>query len=247
MTTLVGSVRGWTKAATMATSTSRRNMNVAKTNSQLYSSSSSSVGWWGVVDKTLLSDFEPNDTPFVALGDGYFALDRDGEPYWQGNLPRGFINKFWGRQRHLPRAEFAAFGPDAEQYFVQFSDGHQQWGGASDDFTKALRKSDSTVKTLAFAPDGGYYILFKDGDWEFFNLPLKLYHQLNGRQKSLPGVEHLTIGPNGEWFVRFEDGSWRCHGQSESCGKTIDELHAEGENIEHIAFGHDSTWLITYS
>jgi hypothetical protein len=77
------------------------------------------LDWWGVVQPAK-KIFTPDNTPLIALGDGFFAMDRDGEPFWGGNLPKEFTNKLRGRPRHLPRVDFVAFGPD-DAYFVQFS------------------------------------------------------------------------------------------------------------------------------
>lgn len=91
------------------------------------------------------------------------------------------------------------------------------------------------------------YVLWDDGSTAWEGLPWGLHNQLNGRQKSLPGVEDLGIGPNGEWWVRFLNGSWRANGLSDSCSDAIDELQADGHEIGSIAFGHDWSWAIRYS
>ena len=129
---------------------------------------------------------------------------------------------------------------------MQFADGKQQWV-ASDEFTREMHSNPGRVHTLAFAPDGGYFILYEDGSFAWYNLPETLHNKLNGRQKSLPGVDQLTIGPKGEWFVRFENGDWACNGHTDGCDNKINQLHREHCDIQHIAFGHRSTWLITYS
>ncbi|OEU08747.1 hypothetical protein FRACYDRAFT_249651 [Fragilariopsis cylindrus CCMP1102] len=160
-------------------------------------------------------------------------MDRDGEPFWEGNLPKEFMNNLRGCPRHLPRVDFVAFGP-GDAYFEQFSKGKNHWNSTSDDFDDAMNNhSDGVVHFVAFAPDGGYYILFEDRSSEYFNVPQALYCKHNGWQKSLPCVDHVR--------------DWRCNGQSSSYDDTINKIHEQGDNIECIVFGHDSTWLISYS
>ena len=72
-------------------------------------------------------------------------MDRDSEPFWEGNLPKEFMNNLRGRPRHLPRVDFVAFGPD-DAYLEQFSKGNNHWNGTSDDFDDAMNNhSDGVV------------------------------------------------------------------------------------------------------
>ena len=86
----------------------------------------------------------PDNKPFIALGDRFFAMDRDGEPFWEGNLPKEFMNNLRGRPRHLPRVDFVAFGP-GDAYFEQFSKGKNHWNGISDDFDDAMNNHSGSV------------------------------------------------------------------------------------------------------
>lgn len=131
---------------------------------------------------------------------------------------------------------------------LQFADGTLQWFG-NDPLSAALhaREYESSVELLAFAPGGGYYILWEDGCDEWNGVPVDLHNQLNGRQKSLPGVEFLAIGPEGEWFVRFLDGSWKVRLVTDGCTNAIEELQAQGCDVLKVVFGGDSSWAIVYS
>lgn len=102
------------------------------------------------------------------------------------------------------------------------------------------------MELLAFAPDGGYYIMWEDGTSEWLGLPRGLHNQLVGRNKSLPGVEFLSIGPNDEWFVRYLNGSWRGNGWPVSCEEAVDDIRAGGSSVLKILFGEEFSCSIVY-
>jgi hypothetical protein len=129
---------------------------------------------------------------------------------------------------------------------MQFADGSSQWS-ASEALSKELQsRSDCDVELLAFAPGGGYYIMWEDGESCWLGLPRGLHNQLIGRQKSRAGVEFLAVGPEGEWFVRFLDGDWRACNLPTRCSDVLDELGEEGRSILKVLFGHDGSWAIVY-
>ena len=130
---------------------------------------------------------------------------------------------------------------------LQFTDGDWRLNGP-DSLCEALHQDpDTSVQLLAFAPDGGWYVLWEDGTQAWEGLPMRFHNILNGRQKSLPGVEQLAVGPNGEWFVRFLNGSVRMAVQTTSCAATIEELQQAGHSILSVLFGEDWSWCVQYA
>lgn len=97
-----------------------------------------------------------NDVLTLALGDGYFVVERDGQTWWRG-VPTGLHNKVNGRQKSLPPVDYVALGGDGA-YFVQFTDGGWQLAGGADSLYDTLCESDSAVEVLAFAPDDGWCV-----------------------------------------------------------------------------------------
>lgn len=102
------------------------------------------------------------------------------------------------------------------------------------------------MELLAFAPDGGYYVLWEDCTSQWMGLPTGLDNQLKGRGWRRPGVEFLSVGPEGEWFVRYQDGSWRANNLSTSCSEALDETQEQGCKVLQVLFGEDWTWAIRY-
>lgn len=112
---------------------------------------------------------------------------------------------------------------------------------------RCLRKNAPFFNSLSLpSPPRIRYVLWEDGRAAWDGLPSRLHNQLNGRQKSLPGVETLSIGPHGEWFVRFLDGSWRSNGMAAGCSLKIAKLQQQGHDIASVVFGEDWTWAILY-
>ncbi|GAB4822344.1 hypothetical protein N2152v2_009390 [Parachlorella kessleri] len=163
------------------------------------------------------------------------------------DVPLGLYNTLTGRHPSLPPVEYVALGPD-DSYFVQFTDGDWELAGPSSLYEALCEATNQgvSVQLLAFAPDDGWYVLWEDGASSWEGLPRQLHNKLNGRQKSLPGVEQLAIGPSGEWFVRFLNGDWRMDGHSDECASAADELQADGYAILSVMFGDDWSWCIQY-
>ena len=136
---------------------------------------------------------------------------------------------------------------------LQFTDGGWEHAGPSS-MCEALHEASNqgvSVQLLAFAPDGGWYVLWEDGTSSWEGLPWRLQDKLSGRQYqgisySLPGVEQLAIGPHGEWFVRFLDGNWEIDDHSDECASAVGELQANGFSILGVMFGEDWSWCIQY-
>lgn len=206
--------------------------------------------WWGCMeDLDELFKNDPDDTPFVTLGPySYFVVDSDGNPYWGSGTPKHLHNKLWGRQRELPSVDYVAMGPD-ESYFVQFTDGVQEWRGLPSDLSQSLYDASGSVTTMALGRNGEWYCKWEDGSYEWKGLPISLHNKLNGRQKFLPPVDQVVLGPNDAWFVSFEDGDWHCRNVPQQCSFRIERIQNEGGNVVHVALGgteDDPTWLIVY-
>lgn len=206
--------------------------------------------WWGYLrDLDKVFKFDQNSVKFVTLGEqSYFLVDSNGEPFWGSGLPTGLYDKLWGRQRKLPSVDLVTLGED-DAYFVQFVDGEQKWCGLPSAIDKYLEKGSGRVQTLALGPDESWFCKWENGSTAWEGLPTGLYNKINGRQKSLPGVDEVTLGPAGDWFVKFEDGDWQCQGHTEQCDKAINKIKKRGGDVVHLSFGgskEDPTWLITY-
>jgi len=96
--------------------------------SKTTAASNSRSAWFVLDDESYMKDCMVSNVDLVAVGKTVFPTEKDGEWYWGSGIPSGLHNKLWGRQRSLPSVDFAVFGPTAESYFVQFRDGHAQWG-----------------------------------------------------------------------------------------------------------------------
>jgi hypothetical protein len=127
---------------------------------------------------------------------------------------------------------------------LQFTSGYWDVDEYDEHLKETLGSYPKRVELLAFAPGGGYYVLWEDGAQTWRGIPTSLHNRLNGRQKSLPGVEFLSIGPSGEWFVRFLDGSWRTRDVEPECREAVQELKDGGREVLKVLFGHDGSWMI---
>ena len=100
-----------------------------------------------------LCDGWRDEVETLALGSGYFVVERDGQTWW-ADVPTALHNKVVGRQKSLPPVDYVALGGGG-RWFVQFTDGNW-WLVGPQSLHSALCGSDSAVEILAFAPDDGW-------------------------------------------------------------------------------------------
>lgn len=115
----------------------------------------------------------------VAFADGaYVMLYNDSNWAFLGGIPKGLLNKLWGRQQNLPPLVNISFGPSG-QYYIEFADGRSQWHGP-DDLGDALHEERHGIVRVAFGPWGEWLILVKNGGYNSSgNLPPSLINKLH--------------------------------------------------------------------
>lgn len=107
------------------------------------------------------------------------------------------------------------------------------------------------VELLAFAPNGGWYVMFQDGLAVWHDLPIGLQDLLKGRmsQPWLPKVDELSCGPRGEWVVRFMDGKIKDGGLCAQVKETMNVCRRKGRRIMSVHFFQDRRevgWVIRH-
>jgi len=178
---------------------------------------------------------------FGGMDSDIIALFSDGDWSWT-KVPKLLDNKLRGRQKTLPRPTYVSTGID--HYYIHFADEKCEWVGPRS-FSKAIDKSNSAVKKVAFAPHEGWYILFQDGSSVWEGLPHTL-HSVLKRRKKTSRVTDISISPEGYWFVGFEDGDWRAHPPQE-CRRAIDSILKESATaISHVWLGAKGAYCILY-
>ncbi|KAG5189295.1 hypothetical protein JKP88DRAFT_136066, partial [Tribonema minus] len=180
----------------------------------------------------------------------------DGHVWWNGPqklLPWGNLpTRLWFKLREraeaaLPGPVYIALGPD-NQHYVRYADGTVDHYSFHGELMRELheRGRGGYVQSLAFAPGGGYFVLYSDGTYAAQGLPPGLQAEL--WSQSAARVEHINIGAHGEWFVRYADGRWRCgdHTGCQSLAHTIGHLQDRLYGIRRVTFGADCSWVVEF-
>jgi hypothetical protein len=208
---------------------------------------------WDANFKTSLKDFLMDDmvddeVSCVAInGFGALILYDDGE-FAHYEIPVELYNKLTGRQKSLPKPEYAALGPN-DTYYIRFADGSSQWNGIGDDFSSYVKENE--VDKVAFCADGGWFVSTEEGGFQlkgaFGDLVTKLKWPSN-RKRS---IENVSLGSCGAYFVSFTDGHWIYGGPSNdqysyNLNNLVGKMNKIGK-LRHVYFGASADdWLIRY-
>lgn len=177
----------------------------------------------------------------LSFGKGIIALFDDGAWSWT-EVTKLLDNKLRGRQRTLPRPTYVCIDMD-KNYYIHFADGKCEWCGPPA-FTEAIYNNKSPVSKVAFAPRGGWYILFQDGSSLWNSLPQSLHKML--KRHLSKRIKEISISPDGRWFVSFCNDTWKAD-LSAPCRRAIDTLLREcSPKIDHIWLGKKDAFCIRY-
>jgi len=179
------------------------------------------------------------DLVSFSFGKGILGILNNGEYFWT-RIAKSLENEL----KLDPKRKPIYVNTGGNRYYVRFDDGKCAWHG-NRTFQVALQKCESTVRSVAFAPCGGWFILFEDGNAVWHYLPRALHHLLSQKNKAGVKVNKLTISPDGYWYVSFFDGSWRCTTppQFDAAHK---QLLKEFRVIDNVWLGYGGAFIILY-
>ena len=139
----------------------------------------------------------PKNVAFAAFAPhgGYFLKFQDNT--WKAaNLPPSLQNKLNSRSARLPPVSFVAISKE-EIWFIRYQDGSSCWSSGVNDYSTKLWKalqgvdmydddepdddydpSDEEVSYVVFAPGGGWFIQYQNGECCWERLPKSLVAKL---------------------------------------------------------------------
>ncbi|GBG68823.1 hypothetical protein CBR_g3517 [Chara braunii] len=102
------------------------------------------------------------------------------------------------------------------------------------------------IKHVAFgrpAQSAAWFVLYEDGSQAWSGFPTSLHNKLNGRKKSLPGVEYLAMSDSRScsWFVRFEDKTYRWETENEKLDRWLRE-----DTVSKVVFGPGDGYFVIF-
>mmetsp|Transcript_155107 Transcript_155107/g.297638 ORF Transcript_155107/g.297638 Transcript_155107/m.297638 type:complete len:338 (-) Transcript_155107:255-1268(-) len=186
----------------------------------------------------------------AALGDdSYFLSHGNGQTSW-GGIPVELDRLVRKKEVDGTSVTYLALGP-GNQYFVLFDDDEAHWIEHSEQLTQVVEdrwsSRSSDVNLVAFAPDGGYFVKFNDGWWQFQNLPTKLHNFLKSNRPRIRSIGAMSISEDGTgWFVSFLDGKrpqFKANGLPCRVMQFIGGKKNSG-TIRAVELGSSGNWLI---
>ena len=160
---------------------------------------------------------------------------------FSSGLPKLLHNKLNGRQKSLPSPVYVSIGSQ-DRYYIKFADGKSEWVGC-DGFTKALKKSNRTVKSVAFGETWeSYFIVYTDGGWQHSNVPYSL-EDLIKRRRNVADLTCVSLGPDGEYYVSARNGRAWWGGMNENNMATA---RAYKDRLKFMDFGDNGSFFIRY-
>ncbi|KAI8925390.1 hypothetical protein BC831DRAFT_461370 [Entophlyctis helioformis] len=184
------------------------------------------------VDGVAVEEEPERDVVYMAFGPrgAFYVRWSDGSSAWE-NIPPMLHTKLYGRMKHLPSVQSMSM-PEMNQWITVFSDGSFATSGFPlyGKLKDALQDPpvDSELKSLVFAPGGGWLLTRDDGTMAWERLPTGLDELLRRRTRSDAPLDRVAISGYGGWFVRFADGE--C--EWEAIPKPLEKLL-----IQHIRHG----------
>ncbi|MBW4597509.1 MAG: hypothetical protein KME46_32590 [Brasilonema angustatum HA4187-MV1] len=124
--------------------------------------------------------------------------------------------------------------------------------GIPTEAVNALQSLDSqkiNPKAIAFAPNGGWVILYGNNNYNAKNIPqkavdtLKMLHDQDSRNV----INSITFTPAGEWVIVYNNnGLYPSDNFPQVIYDQLLTLHNKKSTIQTIAFAPDGAWVIVY-
>ena len=180
----------------------------------------------------------------VAIAAGYVLLFEDGSVTADALPPK--LDALLRSGASAPT--FLSLGAEGH-FYVEFEDGRRAWNAPAS-FAQAVEGRDfRDVSAAAFAPDGGWFLLWDDGQYEWHDLPPAL-----GRVLEADGarVRNVSVAADGAYFVSFYDSSWLMNGPyPHDLERFINDLEGRGGSVKSVVFGQGAagatTWCARWS
>ena len=98
-----------------------------------------------------------------------------------------------------------------------------------------VRKAGGTLRSLAFAPDGGWVLLFGK-DFKEHGLPKELSRTLAEHRRKGVGLRCVTFDSAGDWFLLDDSNACFSNNANHPAYKKLQELRTKGETLQWITF-----------
>ncbi len=152
---------------------------------------------------------------------------------------RHFTSGYIALQQHTPqtRVEFRK---------VEIKELSPQSPSASVPDALAEEQADATLKSITFAPNGGWAILYNDNGYLARNIPNEALSKLTELAKEGAELKSVTFAPNGGWVILYNQNKYVAKNIPDEVLNKLTELARRGAELKSMTFSPKGGWAILY-
>jgi tetratricopeptide (TPR) repeat protein len=107
-----------------------------------------------------------------------------------------------------------------------------------------LVRSQRRIKSVAFAPNGGFVVLYEKNAFVANGIPDSLRQRLEADRTAGIELNRVTIGSSGGWFVVRDRNGYFGNNVPQALMDAIRKMNADGEQTSDVALGPNGGWYV---
>lgn len=109
-----------------------------------------------------------------------------------------------------------------------------------------LSQRNNTIKSVAFAPNGGWVVVYNRSNLRYEGIPSDLQSRLIDIQESDANVEikSVAFAPNGGWVVLVNRNGFYAGGIDQTAFNNLSQLSRGGHELKSVAFAPNGGYVI---
>jgi formylglycine-generating enzyme required for sulfatase activity/serine/threonine protein kinase len=112
---------------------------------------------------------------------------------------------------------------------------------------RAEEQADAKLKSITFAPNGGWAILYNENKYVAKNIPEDALNKLGQLAGEGHELRSLTFSPNGGWAILYDKHGYSIRHIPDEAFKQIVELAKQDAELKSITFAPQNGWVILYN
>jgi len=107
-----------------------------------------------------------------------------------------------------------------------------------------LQKGKTTIHCAAFAPSGGWTLLWnQNGNWTIGAVPDAAFQKMQAVVKAGSTLRSLAFGPNGAWVLLYDQTGVQFGKVPDELGKVLNNAVQQKLMVRCVCFAPDGTWI----
>jgi len=181
----------------------------------------------------------------AARADSDFVILGEGNAFWTNNQAAPVCRKLAALQKQhaFQSVSFALTGD-----WVILPVGHGFYTNKADlpacKKLAELQKGKSTIHCAAFAPSGGWTLLWnQNGNWTIGAIPDAAFQRMQEVAKAGSTLRSLAFGPKGAWVLLFDQTGVRFGNVPDELDKVLNNAIKQNLAVRCVCFAPNGTWI----